>query len=393
MIASESVLADKEAKWQFQTCFLTGVVDRHLLDECVEMKFISVELHDRDPLNASSDGDDGQKSDKLKYDKLVSGELTLQDILGDKSSDPTDKKDQGNTKVLVEMDSAGTDDSVGNGVTNEIDTKVEVKDNSMSKREIAEYKQILTNRLLVEVQTARNNLNEYKSKPSKGKSGQVELESLELALTDIEDKYEISLKECEEAWDNVGMYIYDVDKLYLEDLVLKWKQAGDKYTHGVSKFRLNELRNQAKPLASAFLKTSLNHSKQHSSSLINGITNGDGGEVDSKINKKNHMIVLKMREPVIPKMRRIMPKGGEDNWSLEDSERLIRKPARYLEADTSIRLIAKLYRPIRSLEEDTGEWSAKTSNQTSNRLNQRPFCRSVFIFTYEDVQMLQAVNR
>ena len=179
------------------------------------------------------------------------------------------------------------------------------------------------------------------------------------AAGDAEDDGEVGAEEAEAP---AGMDPFDVDKIYLKELVESWRTAGDNFSHGTATFRLNALLDQAKPLAAAFARSNSKHQ-----------------------NVTNESLWVKMRENILPTKKRVMPKGGEDDWALKEGERLVRKPGHYMATDASIRLQLRLHRPYRSLEED--EWESHQGT-----LETRPFSRAVFCFEYYNVPMLHAVN-
>jgi hypothetical protein len=117
---------------------------------------------------------------------------------------------------------------------------------------------------------------------------------------------------------------------------------------------------------------------------------GVGGDRDRSLQLLHRSeISLKMCEVVLPTKRRVMPKGGEDDWALSQAERLVRKPGAYLAADTSLRLTALLHRPFRPLVAPL----ASGSDSNAAIFSPRPFARAVFVFEYKDVPMLHAVTR
>jgi len=158
--------------------------------------------------------------------------------------------------------------------------------------------------------------------------------------------------------------VFEVDKLFLEEQIECWRTAGDRCSHGTSKFRLDGLMNQAKPLAAAFARKK---------------------QIERSNEEPN--IEIKIRESVLPTKKRVMPKGGEDDWSLSEGERIIREPAAYLASDASLKLILRLHRPVRTLIEDGAQFIGERI------LESRPFTKAVFVFEYSNVPMLHAVNR
>ena len=158
-----------------------------------------------------------------------------------------------------------------------------------------------------------------------------------------------------------GMDVFEVDQFWLEETIKSWASAGDSFTHATSSFKLNGLLDQASLMASAFARTKTRR-RQRIPSLH-----------------------LKLQEALLPAKKRVVPKGGDDDWALMESEQLVRPPGQYLATDASVRMKITLHRPLRSLVENGGEFIGATT------LAPRPFGRALFVFEYGNVPLLRAV--
>jgi hypothetical protein len=359
LVATEGQPTGEDASWDYSTTFLTGgnVIDRHLFEEAMEMQPLRVELHDRDPLQGA-DGSalyDGKPESTFggslgRYERLITGEEQLEQLRTDEVV-----LDEGSLAEEEAQKAA----SAASAVAAQAEAAVEVEAAEQAMAEAAEASLTAASK--------------------KGKKGKGELEALaaaEAAAAEALAAAKVKLAVATEAaGPAMGIPVEEVDKIYMSELAESWRSAGDHFSHGTAKFRLEGLLDQAKPLAKAFATT-----KMHT-------TSSNFGDAQHSTALQRPKLLLKMREGLLPTKRRVMPKGGEDDWALKEGERLVRKPGAYMSSDASIRVIAKLHRPYRSLEEDAGEFIGTTT------LAPRPFSRAVFIFEYKDVAMLHAVNR
>ena len=178
-----------------------------------------------------------------------------------------------------------------------------------------------------------------------------------------------------------GLDPFDVDKIYLIEMQERWARAGDEYSHGTANFRLDALFNQAKQVSKAFART---QGEDRFRKIPGGACHPD--EMDTAID-------MKMREPILPAKRRILPKGGEDESVYSEGERLVRKPGAYLTTEASIRIRVQMHRPHRTLLEDHGEEHIGIGGTILDpKDDKRLFTRATFSFEYRNVPMLNRVN-
>lgn len=200
IVASEGLLSQSKLSWGYTTSFLTDGVERHLLEESLELWPLRIEIHDRDPI----------KIDGLaRYDRLVDG----------------------------------TEDIDGSAV-------IRSEDGPSAAEAAAEAAEAAAAAV----------------KPPKGKESRpLETEAVSPSL----------------APSNIGLNVFEVDKLYLAEAVDSWRTAGDINSHGTVEYRLDELLNDAQNMSAAF-------AKQHRA--LAGRS-------------------MKMTASILPANRRIMPKG------------------------------------------------------------------------------------
>ena len=190
-----------------------------------------------------------------------------------------------------------------------------------------------------------------------------------------------------------AMDIYDVDELRLKDLHNSWATAGDHCSHGISRCYLTSLLDQSTQLAAAYNMNNLKVEKKKSK-----------GKGKDELHRAPPPFV-KERLDVQQEKRRRIPKGGLDEWQLNEGEVLIRKTGNYLSdsevplqhadmhlnyrsSTTSVGIKVALAEPLLSLEEGNAERTGPPSDVIF-----RPFTRAVYTFEYGNVKLLQALNK
>ena len=173
------------------------------------------------------------------------------------------------------------------------------------------------------------------------------------------------------------MDVFEVDEIRLFDIHEGWKKAGEDCSHGISTCGMKALLDQSNQLSAAFKKN-----------YATGIA----------VKAPN----IKERLSVVQEKRRRIPKGGLDEWDLNEGERLVRKTGNYLadgemdiwagitrtRSSSTIGISCSLARPLRTLEEGDSQRTGPP-----DPVIYRPFTRAVYTFEYHAVKQLQTLNR
>ena len=124
--------------------------------------------------------------------------------------------------------------------------------------------------------------------------------------------------------------IFELDACFKQERVHALLVAGDHYTHGLVRFRLSELLDTSQQLSTAFRKNQ---------SLSTGCDPAPRSACQ-----------LRLKSPIIPQKRRVYPKSSEGEEALFSApDRLVRAPASYLDASSSLRMEFELSHPLVSL--------------------------------------------
>jgi len=150
----------------------------------------------------------------------------------------------------------------------------------------------------------------------------------------------------------------EADAMACEELTSGSATAGDGLSHGLATFRIDGLLDTASQRVSELAKR-----------LGNAATRADGP------------IRLKLRAEIVPAKRRVIPKGGVDDWNLTREQCAVRRPGAYCSFETpeaTVRIDVQLARPLLTLAE-----------KAAPELN--PFTRAVVVFEYGASEVLRAV--
>ena len=182
------------------------------------------------------------------------------------------------------------------------------------------------------------------------------------------------------------MDIYEIDELKLKEAHQGWVEAGDHCSHGISRCKVTHLLDQSAQLSTAYNKNNFDKKK--------------GGE---KLPPPPSPFI-KERLDIQQEKRRRIPKGGLDEWQLNEGEVLIRKTGNYLSdsqvplqhaemhlnhrsTTTSVGVKVNLAEPLLSLTEGDAERTGPPDD-----IIFRPFTRAVYTFEYNNVKLLQSLN-
>lgn len=154
--------------------------------------------------------------------------------------------------------------------------------------------------------------------------------------------------------------IFDVDRMFLADREARKIASGDKNSYGVASFRMDSLLSRANELRQGLKRA--NFPEEERDAIKEGVTK-------------------KMTEVVLPEKRRIVPTGDAKiaEWDMCEAERLCRRLGDYAGHETRITATFQISRPVHRVS-------------ALEKPPQPVFERIVYLFPYDDINMLQAIR-
>lgn len=131
------------------------------------------------------------------------------------------------------------------------------------------------------------------------------------------------------------------------------------------------------------------------------------------LTKNSKFPMVKCKADVTPRKQRVIPKGGIDKWRLNEGERIVALPGAYSDSGTVVTFLASLFMPLRTLAEgafyDGIFWEKSLGNQPfllkgGNDSSSTPevsrlapsssarFSRAALVFPYSDTTLLQKLT-
>ena len=171
----------------------------------------------------------------------------------------------------------------------------------------------------------------------------------------------------------------EVDSLFCAALIGSWRRAGDDHSHGQADVRVDGLLENAAALARAFARNSASKSRPATAQPETSLR----PLVDESAS-------------VTGRKRRVTPKGGVDDWRLNEAQRLC-KEGHYADANSVVGVRVSLARPLRSLKEgcfvDGRLWETVGDQPfgATDPGSQAPFARLAMMFPYGDGGVLRAL--
>lgn len=172
--------------------------------------------------------------------------------------------------------------------------------------------------------------------------------------------------------------LLEVDDMYTRALVASWGRAGDDHAHGRAEMRVEGILDAAPAAAAALLRRR---------------SDAADDEVEASWTTKRPSVKCKV--DVTARKRRVIPKGGVDDWRLNEAQRLATWPGAYSDAGTLVAARAALWRPLAAQEEDAQYYaSGFHASQEVTRLAPpcAPFTRAAIVFPYGDTAKLLALT-
>ena len=172
----------------------------------------------------------------------------------------------------------------------------------------------------------------------------------------------------------------EVDRLFRLALTTSWCKCGDDHAHGQADIRVDALLENSAALARAFARNNEKGSKPEALQPL-----------------------VETSSDVTGRKRRITPKGGVDDWRLNEAQRLCVKTGMYADANSVVGLRIALQRPLRSLQEgcfiDGCFWEGTLGDQPfastkaggkiyRGASSEAPFSRLCMMFPYKDGELL-----
>jgi hypothetical protein len=182
--------------------------------------------------------------------------------------------------------------------------------------------------------------------------------------------------------------IFEAIKNAFGDVCERTASAGEVHAHGYGAFRLKELLDESKMLSQAYLKRTAKLATQGLSTSIKDQAYLENTLQAEKANQSPNMPVkVKLTVNICQSKRRKEPKGAViADLDLSMEERLVRRPAGFMDHQCQMTMLASLAHPIRSLEESNCEGTGPSTSVVPI------FARMMVILKYEDTPLLMHVQ-
>ena len=194
----------------------------------------------------------------------------------------------------------------------------------------------------------------------------------------------------------------DVDALFTRALVASWARAGDEHSYGHAEARVEQLLEASSVVARAFKKKP----------VIEASPPEEETDEAKEEQKELFAPCIKLKAFVSARKRRAVPKGGTDDWRLNEAQRLAMQPGAYADAATTLTVTVSLAHLPRPTEKgiffDGGffqeTWGPQPFKLAGGRHEKKtvafsslaglsaPFCRAFLFFPCGDVEKLRGLT-